>query len=333
MRRREFLGVLGGVAATRPIVAVAQRIDQSLRLPRIGVLWSLGDNEKSPDFALVKGAFAELGYVDGTNVEFTNLFPWEQADFPVLARKLVDQKVNVIVATNGWAAYWAMNTTLDIPIVAIYGNTIANDGFGKSLSRPGGNTTGLTQMTDELTPKRLALLKEAVPTLARVRLLYDPRMTAGIAGLPGTVIVHKHAAEDLGLGIVLKPATGPDEIERAILEIGADGTEAVTMALHQLFVREHARIAATALARKVPTVTIYSQGVRDGFLMSYGPDFPEYFRKLAGYVDRILKGAKPSDLPIEQPTRLKLAINMKTAKAIGLSMPLSLLVSADEVIE
>ena len=332
MKRREFIALIGGAAAVWPVAARGQPITVG-KLPKIGVLWTPGDNDRSADFVMLLKAFGELGYTPNKNAAFLHLFPSDQEDYQTLARKLVEDKVDVIFAANYWASMWAMNSTLDIPVVGIFQNSVVQDQFAKSLSHPGGNVTGLTLTTDDLTPKRVALFKEAVPKLARLTILFDKKNPDALGKVPPTIFTHLQAAEDLGLS--LQPIETPtiDDVARALAGLRHDGTEGVAISPQLMFYRERVSIARIATAQKIPTVAINSQSARDGLLMSYGPDFAEYLRKAASYVDKILKGAKPSELPVEQPTRLKLVINLRTATAIELAIPPTLLATADEVIE
>lgn len=183
-------------------------------------------------------------------------------------------------------------------------------------------------MGGDLIAKRLGPLKEAVPMMSRVTLLYDPTIN-----YKPELSAQRAAAEVLGLQLRPLSTPTPDAIDRAFAELVSDGTEGVTVATQPMMTRESARIGAAALAHRIPAVGYHPGMSRDGLLMSYGQDFAEYLRKAADYVDKILKGAKPADLPVEQPTLLKLAINLKTAKALGLTIPTTLLVTADEVIE
>lgn len=291
MKRREFIGLVGGAAAW-PVAARGQQSNVG-RFPKIGILWTPGDNDHSADFVALSKTFGELGYIPGKTAVFVHLFPSDQGDYQALARKLVEDKVDVIFAANYWASMWAMNSTLEIPVVGIFQNAVSQDQFAKSLSHPGGNVTSLTLTTDDLTPKRVASLKEAVPKLARLTILFDKKNPDAPGKVPPTIFTHRQAAEDLGLS--LQPVETPtiDDVAKALAGLRHDGTEGVAVSPQLMFYRERARIAALAMEQKIPTVAINSQSVRDGLLMSYGPDFAEYLRKAASYVDKILKGAKP----------------------------------------
>lgn len=326
MQRREFLGLVG-VATAWPVVSHAQ---QRKANPRIGVLWHAADAKQEEEYlgALTR-AFHELGYFEGKNIELDNRFPAEQPEqFRRLARELVESKVDVIVAVTGFGAREAKRATSSIPIVIVADPDPVGNGLAESLSRPGGNITGLSLMSVDLSGKRFALFKEIVPNLSRVAGVLDPRDPLS----KGFWMSHERAAKASGIFSQTFEVTTPDEIEKAFQAIARDGFEGA-FAVGPPMYNERAQVGASALAHKVPTMTVPAESVPYGLLLSYGPDFPDYFRRAVGYVDKILKGAKPGDLPIEQPTRFKLVLNLKAAKVLGLSVSPSLLATADEVIE
>jgi putative ABC transport system substrate-binding protein len=327
MRRREFITLLASTAAAWPHPARAQ---QRKALPRVGVLWHAGNAKEEAEYlgALTK-AFHELGYVEGKNVELDHRFPAEQPErYRALAQELAESKVDVIVAVTGLGAREAKRATGTIPIVLVADPDPVGNGLAESLAHPGGNVTGLSLMAIDLSGKRLALFKEAVPKLARVAILGDPRdpfsKSSGVA--------YERAAKPLGLSTQMFEVVTKDEIEQAFSVIARDGFDGACVTGAPLY-NERVQVGASAMAHKVPTLAGNAEQVPYNLLLSYGPDFPDYFRRAVGYVDKILKGAKPGDLPIEQPTRFKLVINLKTAKALGLSVPPSLVATADEVIE
>jgi putative ABC transport system substrate-binding protein len=201
-------------------------------------------------------------------------------------------------------------------------------GLVESLARPGGNVTGLSLMAIDLSGKRLELLKEAVPNLSRVALLVDfstPKEQ--------TIKPHQTAAQALGISLWPVEISTPDDIEPVFAKIAQDRTDGVVRGIGSMLFAQRARIGAAALKHRLPAMTYIAEEVPHGFLMSYGQDTPDFFRRTAVYVDKILKGAKPTDLPVEQPTTFKLVLNLKTAKVLGLTFPQSLILSADEVIE
>jgi putative ABC transport system substrate-binding protein len=327
MRRREFITLLGGTAASWPLPSRAQ---QRKAMPRVGVLWHAANAKQEEEYlgALTK-AFHELGYFEGKNIELDHRFPAEQPErFRVLAQELAESKVDVIVAVTGLGAREAKRATGTIPIVIVADPDPVGNGLVESLARPGGNVTGLSLMVLDLSGKRLALFKEIVPKLARVAIVLDPR---DAFSKPSIVAVER-AAIAAGVLIQTFDVTTSDEIEQAFSAIARDGFDGAS-AIGAPMYNERVQVGASAMAHKVPTIAANAEQVPYGLLLSYGPDFPDHFRRAVGYVDKILKGAKPGDLPIEQPTRFKLVINLKTAKTLGLTVPPSLLATADEVIE
>ena len=327
MRRREFITLLGGTAASWPLPSRAQ---QRKAMPRVGVLWHAGNAKQEEEYlgALTK-AFQELGYFEGKNIELDHRFPAEQPErFRLLAQELAESKVDVIVAVTGLGAREAKRATSTIPIVIVADPDPIGNGLVESLARPGGNVTGLSLMVTDLSSKRLALFREIVPKLLRLAIVLDPR---DAFSKPAS-IANERAAKAAGCDIQIFDATTSDEIEQAFSAIarnGFDGAYAVGPPMYN----ERVQVGASAMAHKVPTMAANAEQVPYGLLLSYGPDFIDHFRRAVGYVDKILKGARPGDLPIEQPTRFKLVINLKTAKALGLTVPPSLLATADEVIE
>jgi putative ABC transport system substrate-binding protein len=326
MQRRGFITLLGG-AATWPLLARAQQDAAGARIAKIGILWAAGTAERSLLKSVLVEALADLGYVGGKTAQLIQRNPDTASDIPRFARELVDNNVDVIVAVSAVGASAAKQLTSSIPIVFVYSADPIGIGLVESLARPGGNVTGLSLMGGDLITKRLALLREAVPMMSRVTFLFDPET------LFSELSAQQDAAKALELQLRPISTPTPDAIDRAFAELGREGTEGVTVASQPMMTQQSARIAAAALAHRIPTVGYHSGMARDGLLMSYGQEYAEYLRKAAVYADKILKGAKPADLPVEQPTVLKLAINLKTAKALGLTIPTPLLIAADEVIE
>jgi putative ABC transport system substrate-binding protein len=327
MRRREFITLLGGTAAAWPLPSRAQ---QRKVKPRVGVLWHAANAKQEEEYlgALTK-AFHELGYFEGKNIELDHRFPAEQPErFRTLAQELADSKVDVIVAVTGLGAREAKRATSTIPIVLVADPDPVGRGLVESLARPGGNVTGLSLMTVDLSGKRLALFKEIVPKLGRLALVLDPREPSS----KPTVVANERAGKAAGCLTQIFEVTTADEIDPTFLAIAREGFDGA-FAIGPPMYNERVQVGASAMAHKVPTIAANAEQVPYGLLLSYGPDFPDYFRRAVGYVDRILKGVKPGDLPIEQPTRFKLVVNLKTAKALGLNVPPSLLATADEIIE
>jgi putative ABC transport system substrate-binding protein len=325
MRRREFIAFLGTSALPWTLPANAQ---SGRKIARIGVLWHAGSAEEEREYltVLVK-AFGDLGYIEGKNVEFLNKFPAEQLDrYPVLARELVDSNVDVAIAVALPGAVALKQITSTIPVVFVIVPDPIGLGLVAGLAHPGSNLTGLSLLSIDLSGKSLALLKEAAPNLSSVALFLDPQVQRRL------IPAYAAAAKSLGLSFRSVEISAPDTIEPAFAQAQSDRVDGIVVAGSMLF-NERARVGASALAHGMPAITYVSEMVPYGLLMSYGPDFPDYFRKAAGYADKILRGAKPADLPVEQPTRFKLKINLKTAKALGLTIPPSLLVTADELVE
>ena len=324
MRRREFIRLIGGAAAAWPIAARAQ---QSKNIPTVGVLWHAGSAEEEEVYlsVLVK-AFNDLGYFEGKNIRLDHRFPAENPDrYRTLGQELIDAKPDAIVAVTLAGAVALKQLTSTIPIVFVLVPDPIASGLVESLARPGGNATGLTV---DLSGKRLELLKEAVPNLSRVALLLD----LGSPNKEGQIKANQTAAEALGISLWPAEILAPDKIEPVFSKIAQDRADAVMRGPGSFLFNERARVGAAALAHRLPIMTYVAEEVPHGFLMSYGQDFPDFVRRAAAYTDRILKGAKPADLPVEQPTKFKLVLNLKTAKALSLTIPQTLIVSADEVI-
>lgn len=330
MERRKFIGI-AAIGAAWPLMARAQQNVTGAKIIRVGVLWhaSNADEEKIYLDVLTK-AFRDLGYVEGKNIEFLHRFPAEQPQrFRALARELAADKVDAIVAVTGLGAKEARQATSTIPIVFVIVSDPVGGGLVESLARPGGNATGLSLMAIDLSGKRLALLKEAVPNLSRVALLVDT--TDPFA--QRAVKANQAAAEALGISLWPAEVSAPDDIEPAFSKIAQDRADGVILGAGSMLFNERTRIGSSALAHRLPALSFIAEMVPYGLLLSYGQDFPDFFRRAAADVDKILRGAKPADIPVEQPTRFKLALNLKTAKAFGLTVPPSLLATADEVIE
>jgi putative tryptophan/tyrosine transport system substrate-binding protein len=296
----------------------------------VGVLWHAGSAEEEDVYlsVLVK-AFNDLGYVEGKNIHLDHRFPAENPDrYRTLGQELIDAKPDAIVAVTVAGAVALKQLTSTISIVFVLVPDPIASGLVESLARPGGNATGLSLMSVDLSGKRLELLKEAVPNLSRVALLLD--LFSPVK--ERQIKANQTAAEALGISLWPAEISAPDEIEPVFSEIAPDRADAVMRVSGSLLFNERARVGAAALAHRLPIMTYIAEEVPHGFLMSYGQDFPDFVRRAAAYTDRILKGAKPADLPVEQPTKFKLVLNLKTAKALGLTFPQALIVSADEMI-
>jgi putative ABC transport system substrate-binding protein len=323
MRRREFMTGVGGAMVAWPLVARAQ---QRL-MPVIGLL---GIDPGAPGpVAFIQG-LRDLGYTEGRNILIESR--WAEGNperFPALAAELVALKVNVIMSAGGTlGALAAKQATTNIPIVfGAVGNPIA-DGLVSSLARPGGNITGLSTVTTELVGKLVELVKQIAPGVSLVALLLKPDSMPESA----REIFLKEANLSSGKLQVVE-ARGPADFDSAFSELSAKGAGALVVLNTAVFDIERQRIVDLAAKIRLPTVYTTRSYVDSGGLMSYGPNFADLNRRAANYVDKILKGAKPADLPVEQPTKFELFINLKTAKVLGITVPNTLLVQADHVIE
>jgi putative ABC transport system substrate-binding protein len=329
MKRREFMTLIGGAAAAWPLAALAQQ--SSNKIPVVGVLWHAGSAEEEDVYlsVLVK-AFNDLGYVEGKNIVLEHRFPAENPErFRILARELVDEKPDVIIAVTARGAVELKKITDSIPVVFVIVADPVGFGLVESLAHPGGNATGLSLMAIDLSGKLLSLLKEAVPNLSRVALLFDPTNPFK----QRTVKSYQDTAEALRISLWPIEITKPDDIEPVFDKIADEHADGIIIPNGSSMVfNERARIGKAVIAHRLPALGQSAEAAPHGLLMSYGQDFPDFFRRAATYVDKILKGAKPADLPVEQPTKFKLVLNLKTANALGIGFPQSLILSADEMI-
>jgi putative ABC transport system substrate-binding protein len=305
-----------------PLVTEAQ---QTVEVAHIGFLRPGSPPDLFTD--AFRQGLQELGYVEGRNISIE--YRWADGRperLPILAAELVRLNVDVIVASGPSVAV-ARQATLTIPIVMAVMADPVRLGLAASLARPGGNVTGLTILSDELPGKWMDLLKEVIPGISRVAVLSEPQFTAD------QLRVSEAAARSLGLRLQVLNVRRQDELETAFAEAKKNRAEALIVLSSALFFVDRAAVVALAAKQRLPTIYHQKEFVvgSDG-LMSYGPDFSDLFRRAAGYVDKILKGAKPGDLPIERPTKFELVINLKTARTLGLTIPQSLLQRADAVI-
>jgi putative ABC transport system substrate-binding protein len=274
-------------------------------------------------------ALRELGYVEGKNIAFEFRSAEGKPDrFPALADELVRLKVDVLVATSTAEALAFKNASKTIPIVFYTGSDPVAVGLVDSLARPGGNITGVTLIATELVGKRLELLKETIPKLARVAVLWNPQSPTTFAWKESQL-----PARELGLQLHSMEVSSADEYESAFREAIRVGSAAIAVSLNPLNAYNQKRIADLATKNRLPAIYPRGDFVASGGLMSYGADRDEPYRRVAVLVDKILKGAKPADLPVEQPTKFELVINLKTAKQIGLTIPPNVLARADKVIK
>jgi ABC-type uncharacterized transport system substrate-binding protein len=306
---------------------------QPKKVPRIGYLSSPDAVSESARAEGIRLALRELGYIEGQNIAIEYRYAEGKSDRAAeLAAELVRLKVDIIVAAGGdTVVRAAKNATKTIPIVMLGpGSDPVEAGFIESLARPGGNVTGLTNLITELGGKRLELFKEAVPKLARVAVLYDPATRASVLDVKEVLPA---AARALGLTIQpweVRDAAGFEKVFAALNKQRPDG---LYVTQGPLMAANRKRITGLALKSRLPSMYYIREFVDAGGLMSYGADLADSYRRVAYYVDRILKGAKPADLPVEQPTKFELVINLKTAKQIDITIPQSLLYRADRVIK
>jgi len=310
-----------------PLAAEAQA---PAKVPRIGFLSSGSPTQTAPYAEAFREGLRELGYVEGQNIAIEYRFAEGRPErLPALAAELVRLKVDIIVTTAGPAPEAAKQATSTIPIVfAASGDPVA-EGLVASIARPGGNITGLAAMSPDVVGKQLELLKEVAPKVSRVAVLQNPGNPAHTAALRQA----EGAAWALGVQLHILRARTPAEIEAAFAAIRSQRAGGVLVLRDGMFLAQRTQIAALAAKSRLPAVYGLREEAEAGGLMAYGSSVLLMYRRAATYVDKILKGAKPADLPVEQPTRFELVINLKTAKALGLTIPPSLLARADEVIQ
>ena len=328
-KRRKLIVALGAGAFATPLAVFAQ--------PQ-GKFWRVGfltprrrpDSLDSDIFGAFRQGLRELGYVESKNL----MIEWRFAEeiyerLPDIASDLVKLNVDVIVASGAAAISAAQKATTTIPVVMGNSSDPVGNGFIKSLARPGGNITGLSNVGSDLSPKLLEILLSVTPKLSRVAILVNPNN-------PGHIVALKNvqaAAQRAGIAILSLEARTPQEIEKAFFTITKERAGAIIVANDAFFNQQRHRIAELAAKNRLPSISARREYVEAGGLVNYGTNIADNFRRAATYVDKILKGAKPADLPVEQPTKFELIINGKTAKAVGLTIPQSLLISADKVIE
>jgi putative tryptophan/tyrosine transport system substrate-binding protein len=322
--RRAFIGCVAGGLLAMPFAARAQ----VAKSHRIGFLSNGNPTTPSSQVEAFRQSLRELGWIEGQNVTID--YRWAEGNsdrLPTLVAELVQAKVDVIVVGGNPAIRAAQNATRTIPIVFVVLTDPVTSGFVPSLARPGGNMTGLASEFEELITKDLQLLKEAVPDLSRVGLLYPSVVPAALLAAAET------AARTLGLAARPLNVAGPAEFEDAFKMARSERAGAILVLPSPYFDAQHTRLIELAARYRLPACYEFRNYVRDGGLMSYGPSIDAMFARSASYVDRILKGANPGDLAIERPTKFELVINLKTAKALGLTISQSLLLRADEVIQ
>jgi putative ABC transport system substrate-binding protein len=327
MKRRDFLTLIGSAIAALPSLGHAQ----AGRVPRVGVLWHAGsaDEEGAYYTGLLEG-FRALGYVDGRNIILEHRFPNEMPErFRSMVAELVALKVNVLVTVGTQTAPYARDATTSIPVIFIFVPDPVGSHFVDSLARPGRNMTGLSHFGIDIVQKRLQYLKDLVPGLSRVALIVNPNTEVA----PLYKRVTETAAAELGLENQTFEARSLDELGQAFDAMVKAEMQAVTINGEGLVYQQRANVAKMTLARRLPLAVWSRETFEAGALMSYGADQVAMCRRGPVFVDKILKGAKPGDLPVEQPTTLEFLINRKIARVLGLTIPLSLLARADQVVQ
>ncbi len=323
MRRRDFITLLGGAAAAWPLTARAQQSATS----KVGYVW-IGERSTDVSGAGLRQGLVDKGYEIGRNLAFEDRYAQGDTEkVPALIAELLALKVDVLVTVGTSISLAARRATSTVPIVCISGDPVGT-GLVASLSRPGGNVTGLSMLSADYSAKWLELLKEALPKLHRVAALWNPDNPSIAMEMEQL----QAAARPLGLDLTAFSAK-PKDIEGSFAAIANGGFDGLVVTTDASIEPYTPRIIALAAEHRLPAIYPFSTAVQQGGLMSYSADFFEMWRRAASYVDRILKGEKPADLPIEQPTAVALKINLKTAKALGIDVPPTLLARADEVIE
>jgi putative ABC transport system substrate-binding protein len=328
LKRREFITLLGGAAAW-PLVAAAQQTDRVRRVGALGAL-AADDPEGQARLAAFREGLQQFGWIDGRNVRIDSRWGAGDADdIRKNAKELVALAPDVILATGSAAMGPLQQLTRTVPVVFVLVPDPVGAGYIDSLAHPGGNATGFTIFEFAIGAKWLELLKEIVLGLKRAAILRDPAISSGL-GLFGAI---QSAAPSLGLEVSAVNVRDAGEIERAVSSFARSPNGGLIVTPSALAGVHRKLIIALAAQHKLPAIYYERYYVKDGGLISYGADFHDQFRSAASYVDRILKGEKPADLPVQAPTKYRLVINLKTAKALGLTVPPSLLARADEVIE
>jgi putative ABC transport system substrate-binding protein len=320
------LSCVGAVLVALSLPAEAQQT----KVPRIGYLTAGSHSSVSVRVEAFREGLRELGYVEGKNTTIEWRYAEGKLDrLPTFTAEMVDRNVDVIVSGGPQTTRLAKKATATIPIVMAFDNDPVGNGFVASLARPGGNITGLATLAPELGGKQIELLKEIIPKLARVAVLGNSNEPAN----PKALREIELAARGYGLQLQYSDVLGPEDIETAFRAASKGRAEAVLVQGSPVAISHRAQIADLSVKNRLPVIHYATEFVQDGGLMTYGPSITDLFRRSATYVDKILKGAKPADLPVEQPTKFELVINLKTAKQIGLTIPANVLARADRVIK
>jgi putative ABC transport system substrate-binding protein len=326
MRRREFITLIGGAAAGWPLAARAQQAQQ---VRRIGYLGSASASSTEARVDALRTGLRDLGHIEGNNIVIE--FRWAEGNYdrlPDLAAELIGLKVEVLVTQGTPVTIAAKRMTRTVPIVMVPVGDAITSGIVDSLARPGGNVTGITFFLPELCAKRLELLKQVVPGIKRVAVLGNPDNLV----MTPTFLAMEVAAKSLKLGLDQFGVRGPSELDEVFSKIANTGVEAVVIVDDGVLISNARLIAELAQKKRVPTAG-FKEFADAGGLISYGPSRFEMYYRAAYFVDKILKGSKPADIPVERPTKFELTVNLKAAKILGITLPPTLLATADEVIE
>jgi putative ABC transport system substrate-binding protein len=322
MRRREFITLLAGVSVAAPFPSFAQKIS------RIGWL-VFGDASLGPTDQSLKDALAQNGLVDGRTINI--LYRFANGDLkrvPALAEELAAQKPNVMIAIGGDLTKALFDASKgNIPVVGGVSDDPVRMGLASSLARPGRNFTGVTFLTNEMAAKRIELLKEVVPDTKRVAVIFNPQH------LDDELTFARKAAQSLSIEITSHPINGAGDLDAALRAAKDSGANSLFVIASRLTRLVAGRIAQYGLEQRLPVITAWREFVTNGALLSYGPSLVFEAKRVAGYVEKVVKGAKPADLPIEQPVKFELVVNLKTARSIGLALDRSFLLRADDLIE
>ena len=323
MKRREFITLLGGAVAARPLAAHAQK-----SLPRIGWL-VFGDAKLDPIDQSLKDALGQAGLFDGRNIEIVFRFANGRSDrLAELSAELIAQKPNLLLGVGSPVVMPLFEASKGgVPIVGGISESPMRAGIAVSLARPGKNFTGVTFLTDEMAAKRIELLKEVAPNAKRVAVIFNPQH------FDDEVMFARRGAEPLGIKLTTHPINDVTDLDATLHAVSASGADSLLVISSRLTGFVAANIAQYGQEHRLPVIASWREFVASGALLSYGPSRIFEAKRLAGYVQKVLNGEKPADLPIEQPVKFELVINLKTAKALGLTVPPSLLGRADEVIE
>jgi putative ABC transport system substrate-binding protein len=323
MSNRILIWLVAALLLTTVPQAVAQ---QPAKIPRVGILFMGGRDQ--PHLEEFKQALRERGYSEGKNIILEYRYAEGQYDrLPDLAKEFVREKVDVIVTTSSVSAQAARKVTRTIPIVMTSGSPV-EQGLAESLAKPGGNVTGLSVLVSDLSGKRVELLKDGFPKITRVATLWSPRSSEAVLGLKET----EEAAHALAIPLHLVKVQTREDIEKAFAALPKANVNALLVVLSPQVTLHSKRIVDLALKYRLPGMYPTRQFAEEGGLMAYGPLIGDLYRRAATYVDKILKGVKPEDLPVEQPTKFEFIINLKTAKQIGVTIPPNVLARADKVI-